>query len=76
MSVDDKDGRLLRSGEPLADVARLHREYNRAIEMLKETLNLYRELGNKSEPPFSLEALARSASTLEVAGCGGGREAG
>jgi tetratricopeptide (TPR) repeat protein len=48
----------------LADVARLRREYNRAIEMFKESLKLYQELGNKSEPPFTLEALGLAAAAL------------
>ncbi|MCI0550830.1 MAG: tetratricopeptide repeat protein [Anaerolineae bacterium] len=48
----------------LADVARLRGEYNRAIEMFKESLNLYRELGNKSEPPLTLEALGLAAAAL------------
>jgi predicted ATPase/transcriptional regulator with XRE-family HTH domain len=48
----------------LADVARLRREYNRAIEMFKESLKLYQELGNKSEPPFTLEALGFVAVAL------------
>ena len=48
----------------LADVARLRREYNRAIEMLKQALKLYREVGNKSQPPFLLEALGLAAAAL------------
>jgi predicted ATPase/transcriptional regulator with XRE-family HTH domain len=48
----------------LADIARLHREYNHAIEMFKESLSIYRDLGNKLEPPLTLEALALVAVAL------------
>jgi non-specific serine/threonine protein kinase len=48
----------------LADVARLRREYNLAVEMFKEALKLYQELGNKSEPPYTLEALGLAAAAL------------
>jgi tetratricopeptide (TPR) repeat protein len=48
----------------LADVARLRGEYNRALEMLKEALQVNRELGNKSQPPFTLEALGLVAAAL------------
>jgi non-specific serine/threonine protein kinase len=47
-----------------ADVARESGDYKRAVGLLKEALSLYQKLRNKSEPPFTLEALGLAAVAL------------
>ena len=48
----------------LGDAARLHSNYKRALELLKEALALYRNIGTMLEPPWTLEALGLVAAAL------------